>query len=196
MQGLADGYFVAPYTVGHHLASRTLKQVTDAHPKFKEAMVDARSRQEKILAVDGSRSVTELHRELGKIMWNRCGMARTAAGLESAIGELGELREEFWRTIKVLGSGEAFNQDLEYAGRLADFLEFSELLARDALNRNESCGGHFREDHQTEEGEARRDDENYKYVAAWEYNGDDREHTLHKEPLTFENVELTTRSYK
>ncbi|REJ91942.1 MAG: fumarate reductase/succinate dehydrogenase flavoprotein subunit [Planctomycetota bacterium] len=196
MQGLADGYFIIPYTVGHHLASQSLKPVTEAHPKFKETMIDARSRIESILAVSGTRTVTDLHRELGKIMWNRCGMSRNAEGLEAALTEIKELREEFWRTINVLGSGEAFNQNLEYAGRLADFLEFAELMARDALERKESAGGHFREEYQTEEGEAKRDDENFCHVAAWEYQGDDSPHTLHKEHLDFQNVELTTRSYK
>ena len=196
MQGLADGYFVAPYTVGHHLASQKLKPVTEAHPKFKETMIDARGRLERILAVSGTRTVTDLHRELGQIMWNRCGMSRNAEGIEASLSEIRELREEFWRTIKVLGSGEAFNQNLEYAGRLADFLEFAEIFARDALEREESAGGHFREEHQTEEGEAKRDDENFCHVSAWEFQGDDSPHTLHKEPLEFENVELTTRSYK
>jgi succinate dehydrogenase / fumarate reductase flavoprotein subunit len=196
MQGLADGYFVAPYTVGNYLASSGLKPVTDAHPKFKETTIDARTRIEKILAVNGSETVTELHRRLGLIMWNKCGMARNARGLEQAIDEVRELRDEFWRTVRVPGSGEEFNQNLEHAGRLADFLEFAELLARDALHRNESCGGHFREEHQNEEGDTLRDDDNFCYSAAWEYHGDDAAHTLHKEPLEFENVPLVKRSYK
>jgi succinate dehydrogenase / fumarate reductase flavoprotein subunit len=196
MQGLADGYFVAPYTVGNYLASSGLKPVTDAHPKFKETTIDARTRIEKILAVNGSETVTELHRRLGLIMWNKCGMARNARGLEQAIEEVRELRDEFWRTVRVPGSGEEFNQNLEHAGRLADFLEFAELLARDALHRDESCGGHFREEHQNEEGDTLRDDDNFCYSAAWEYHGDDAAHTLHKEPLEFENVPLVKRSYK
>ena len=196
MQGLADGYFVAPYTIGHHLASRTLKPVTTAHPKFKETIVEARNRIERILAVGGRRTVTDLHRQLGQIMWDKCGMARNAQGLQEATGQIAELREEFWKTINVPGSGEQFNQNLEYAGRLADFLEFGEVFARDALLREESAGGHFREEHQTEEGEAKRDDENFAHVAAWEYQGDHAEATRHVEPLTFNEVELTTRSYK
>jgi succinate dehydrogenase / fumarate reductase flavoprotein subunit len=186
MQGLADGYFIAPYTVGHHLASRTLKPVTDAHPKFKETMIDARSRVEKILAVNGSTTVTELHRRLGQIMWNKCGMARNEAGLNQGIEQ-----------VRVPGSGEELNQNLEHAGRLADFLEFGELLARDALHRQESCGGHFREEYQTPEGEALRDDANFCYAGAWEFHGDDMaQSTLHKEPLEFHDVPLVQRSYK
>ena len=197
MQGLADGYFIAPYTVGHHLASRSLKPVTDAHPKFKETMIDARSRVEKILAVNGSTTVAELHRRLGQIMWNKCGMARNATGLGQAIEQIRELRDEFWHTVRVPGSGEEFNQNLEHAGRLADFFEFGELLVRDALHREESCGGHFREEYQTAEGEAQRDDENFAYVGAWEHRGDDMaQSTLHKEPLEFHDVPLVQRSYK
>jgi succinate dehydrogenase / fumarate reductase flavoprotein subunit len=197
MQGLADGYFIAPYTVGHHLASRALKPVTDAHPKFKETMIDARSRTERILSVQGTLTVNELHRRLGQIMWNKCGMARNSEGLKSAINEIRELREVFWTSVRVPGSGEAFNQNLEHAGRLADFFEFGELLVRDALHREESCGGHFREEHQTEEGEAKRDDANFAYVGAWEYGGDDiGAESLHKEPLEFKDVPLVQRSYK
>ncbi len=197
MQGLADGYFIAPYTVGHHLASRNLKPVTDAHPKFKETMIDARSRVEKILAVNGSTTVSELHRRLGQIMWNKCGMARNAAGLNEAIEQIRELREEFWHTVRVPGSGEEFNQNLEHAGRLADFLEFGELLARDALHREESCGGHFREEYQTAEGEAQRNDDQFAYVGAWEHSGSDvSQSTLHKEPLEFHDIPLVQRSYK
>jgi succinate dehydrogenase / fumarate reductase flavoprotein subunit len=196
MQGLADGYFVAPYTVSNYLAASGLKTVTDAHPKFKETTIDARSRIEKILAVGGSTTVTELHRKLGQIMWNKCGMARNAQGLEQAIDEIRALRDEFWHTVRVPGSGEEFNQNLEYAGRLADFLEFGELLVKDALHRDESCGGHFREEYQTEEGEALRDDDNFCYSAAWEYSGEDAEPVLHKEQLEFTAVPLTRRSYK
>ena len=196
MQGLADGYFVAPYTVGNYLASQSLKPVTTAHPSFKETTIEARNRIETILNVKGTRTVTSLHRELGQVMWDYCGMSRNAEGLAKAIDRIGEIREEFWNNVKVLGTGETLNQQLEYAGRVADFLEFGELLARDALNREESCGGHFREEHQTEENEAKRDDENFCYAAAWEYNGPDAEHSLHKEHLSFEAVPLTTRSYK
>jgi succinate dehydrogenase / fumarate reductase flavoprotein subunit len=196
MQGLADGYFVLPYTIGHHLAARPLPKVTTNHPRFKETMVEARNRIETILAADGSRSVDDFHRELGQIMWDKCGMARNAAGLNEAIDRIRKLREEYWRNVRVPGSGESFNQNLEHAGRVADFFEFGELLARDALEREESCGGHFREEYQTNEGEAVRDDQNFCYVAAWEHAGTDNRATLHKEPLSFEEVPLTTRSYK
>ncbi len=196
MQGLADGYFIAPYTVGHHLASQSLKEVTTAHPKFREIVDTARARVNRILNVQGTRTVRDLHRQLGQITWNDCGMARNASGLKSAIEQIRALREEFWHNVRVPGSGEILNQNLEYAGRLADFLEFSELMVRDALHREESCGGHFREEHQTEEGEARRDDANFTNVSAWEYQGEDQVAALHAEPLTFDNVELTTRSYK
>ncbi|MGD9857149.1 MAG: fumarate reductase/succinate dehydrogenase flavoprotein subunit [Planctomycetaceae bacterium] len=196
MQGLADGYFVAPYTVGHHLASRGLKPVSTAHPKFKETAVEARNRIERLLSVNGRRTTEDFHRQLGQIMWDHCGMARNAAGLNSAIDQIRSLREEFWQNVRILGTGEQLNQSLEHAGRVADFLEFGELLARDALHREESCGGHFREEHQSADNEARRDDEHFCYVGAWEHQGDNRDATLHKEPLTFEEVELTTRSYK
>lgn len=201
MQGLADGYFVIPYTVGDHLAKVTASEggfpnVSNNHPAFKETLVDARDRLERILKVNGRKSVDMLHRELGEIMWHKCGMARDAKGLEEAVGQIRQLRDEFWRTVKVLGQGEALNQNLEHAGRLADFLEFAELFAQDALHRNESAGGHFREEYQTDEGEAKRDDENFCYVAAWEYNGVGEPSTLHKEHLEFNEVPLTTRSYK
>jgi succinate dehydrogenase / fumarate reductase flavoprotein subunit len=196
MQGLADGYFVAPYTVPHYLASNKLAAVNVADSAFEQAAAEARERTNRILAVKGDRSVTDLHRELGRIMWEYCGMARDAAGLTKAIGEIRDLRAEFWKTIRVPGSGEALNQNLEYAGRLADFLEFGELLAQDALHRNESCGGHFRTEYQTAEGEAARDDENFRYTAAWQYQGDGAEPKLHKEPLEFEYAHLMQRSYK
>jgi succinate dehydrogenase / fumarate reductase flavoprotein subunit len=196
MQGLADGYFVAPYTVPNYLASAKLAPVSVADPAFTTTTAEAKSRVDRILAVKGKKTVNELHRALGKIMWDNCGMARNAAGLESAIKKIRELREEFWQTIHVPGSGEAFNQNLEYAGRLADFLEFGELLAKDALNRNESCGGHLREEFQTAEGEAKRDDDNYCYAAAWEFKGDGAEPELHKEALKFEYAHLVQRSYK
>ncbi len=196
MQGLADGYFVAPYTVGHHLASRSLSSVTTAHPKFKEIAVEARNRIERLLSVNGNRTTDDIHRQLGQIMWDNCGMARNAQGLAAAIEQIRNLRDEFWQNVKILGTGEELNQSLEHAGRLADFLEFGELLAQDALHREESCGGHFREEHQTEDNEARRDDEHFCYAAAWEFQGDDTDEKLHKEPLRFNEVELTTRSYK
>jgi succinate dehydrogenase / fumarate reductase flavoprotein subunit len=196
MQGLADGYFVIPYTVGNHLASAKMARVDAEHPAFKEALVDSRGRIERILAVGGTRTVDSLHRELGAVMWNYCGMSRSADGLRTAIEKIRSLREEFWSSVKVLGSGETLNQNLEHAGRVADFLEFGELLARDALERKESCGGHFREEYQTPENEALRDDENFCYVAAWEFQGTDAEPELHKEALVFEEIPLATRSYK
>jgi succinate dehydrogenase / fumarate reductase flavoprotein subunit len=196
MQGLADGYFVIPYTLGNHLATHGSKPVTTDDPAFKEALVESRNRTERLLAIKGTRTVDSFHRELGHIMWDYVGMARNEAGLNHAIGKIGELREQFWKDVRVLGSGEALNQNLEHAGRVADFLEFGELLARDALHRDESCGGHFREEHQTPEGEADRDDENFCYAAAWEYKGQGANETLHKEPLTFDEVHLTKRSYK
>lgn len=196
MQGLADGYFIIPYTIGDHLASQKLPPVTTDHPAFKEALVESRNRLEKILTVDGRRSADSFHRELGHTLWEYCGMARNEAGLLLALDKIRDLRAEFWRNVKVLGSGQGLNQNLEYAGRVADYLEFGELLVRDALNRNESCGGHFREEHQTADGEAMRDDANYCHAAAWEFNSLDSNPTLHKEPLTFEEVHLTQRSYK
>ena len=196
MQGLADGYFVIPYTICDHLASSKLTDVSTDHPQFKATEVDARNRIEKILAVGGKRTVTSFHRELGLTLWEHCGMARNAKGMETAIEKIQALRAEFWENVTVLGSGEMFNQNLEHATRVADFMEFAEVMARDALDREESCGAHFREEYQTEDNEARRDDENCAYVAAWEHTGEESKPNLHKEPLTFENVELTTRSYK
>ncbi len=196
MQGLADGYFVLPYTIGDHLARHKLPDLNTDHPAFKEALVESRNRVESILHVNGTRSVDSLHRELGRIMWDRCGMSRHREGLTTAIDEIRQLREEFWSTVKVMGTGEMFNQNLEHAGRLADFLEFGELLVHDALHREESCGGHFREEHQTGENEAKRNDDDFCYVAAWEHQGVGNEAALHKEPLEFENVKLATRSYK
>jgi len=196
MQGLADGYFVIPYTIGDHLATHPLPKVTEEHPAFKEAEVASRHRLEKIVAVGGGRSVDNIHRELGRIMWEHVGMSRDKAGLTQAIEDVKALREEFWSNVKVIGTGEGFNQNLEHAGRVADFLEFAELLAEDALNREESCGGHFRSEHQSAENEAQRDDDKFCYSAAWEFNGVDQESTLHKEELEFEAVPLATRSYK
>lgn len=196
MQGLADGYFIAPYTVGDHLGSHKFAEVTPDHSACKETLVDARNRVEQILAVDGRRTPDSIHRELGKLLWDKCGMSRNTQGLQEAVEGVQALREEFWRSVKVPGGGSTFNQMLEHAGRLADFLEFAELMCRDALHRNESCGGHFREEYQTPENEALRDDENFCYVGAWEFNGVGEEATLHKEPLVFEEVPLTTRSYK
>jgi succinate dehydrogenase / fumarate reductase flavoprotein subunit len=195
MQGLADGYFIIPYTLGHHLASRKLAKVDSDHPAFDEALASASERINRIVAVGGRRTVDQIHRELGQLMWNRCGMSRNAAGLQEAIEGVRELREVFWRDVRVPGTGECFNQNLEHAGRVADFLEFAELLARDALEREESCGGHFREEHQTPDGEALRDDERFCRVSAWEHQPEGPP-TLHTEPLVFESVPLATRSYK
>ncbi|HIE97560.1 MAG TPA: fumarate reductase/succinate dehydrogenase flavoprotein subunit [Planctomycetes bacterium] len=196
MQGLSDGYFVLPYTIGDHLATSQLPTVPEDHPACVEALASAKSRIDQLLSVQGTRTVDSFHRDLGQIMWDNCGMARNKAGLESAVGQIQELRDQFWQNVRVLGSGESFNQSLEKAGRVADFLEFGELLATDALHREESCGGHFREEHQTDEGEAKRNDEDFNYVAAWEYHGVGEDSTLHKEPLTFDNVPPATRSYK
>jgi succinate dehydrogenase / fumarate reductase flavoprotein subunit len=197
MQGLADGYFILPTTIAGELANQ-LNQPTPSTDSaaFKEAEDAVRERTSKLLGIRGSRTVDSFHKELGKILWEYCGMARNAAGLRHAITEIGTLREEFWRDVKVLGDGESFNQSLEKAGRVADFFELAELMCQDALHREESCGGHFREEHQTPEGEAQRDDDNFAYVAAWEFNGPGKAATLHKEDLVFENVHLAQRSYK
>ncbi len=196
MQGLADGYFILPTTIGDYLASSRLEKVDASHPEVRlvEAEVGARTR--KLLDIRGKRTVDSFHRELGRVMWDKCGMARNAAGLHEALGRIPELREEFWSNVNVPGSDALLNQALEKAGRVADFLELGELMCRDALHREESCGGHFREEYQTEDGEARRDDERFAYAAAWEYCGPNAEPRLHKEPLNFEHVHLAQRSYK
>jgi succinate dehydrogenase / fumarate reductase flavoprotein subunit len=199
MQGLADGYFVAPETVPGYLAGLLgTGTLETTHAAFTTAMAECQSRADQLLAVKGTHSVDHYHRELGKLVWDYCGMARNKTGLEKALSEIPALRDEFWKNVKVLGDGNSFNQSLEKALRVADFMEFAELKVRDALHREESCGGHFREEHQTEEGEAKRDDENFAYVAAWEYGGPDiqNDSVLHKEALEFENVKLTQRSYK
>ncbi len=196
MQGLADGYFVLPYTIGDYLARQKAGAVTDQHPEFQAVEQAVNERTQRLLNINGTRSVDSFHRELGQIMWDHCGMARTDAGLRKALQLIPELREEFWRNLRVLGEAESYNFSLEKAGRVADFLEFGELMVRDALIRSESCGGHFREESQTEDGEAMRDDANYAHVAAWEFTGTDAEPEMHKEELEFENVELSVRSYK
>lgn len=196
MQGLADGYFVLPSTVSGYLGSTELKKVTTDAPEFKDAEKAVKDRITKLLSVKGKYSVDHYHKKLGKIMWDNVGMSRNEAGLKSAITEIRSLREDFWENVRVLGEGEELNQSLEKAGRVADFLELGELLAIDALNRRESCGGHFREESQTEDNEAKRDDENFSYVAAWEYKGDGVEAQLHKEELTFEYCKPSQRSYK
>jgi succinate dehydrogenase / fumarate reductase flavoprotein subunit len=198
MQGLADGYFVLPYTLPVYLAGQMGKRPSPDRPEFREAEKEVRSRTEKLLAINGTRSVDSFHRELGLLLWDKCGMARNAAGLREALARIPPLREEFWRDLRVPGEEEEFNQSLERAGRVADFLEFAELMCMDALTRDESCGGHFREEHQTPDGEALRDDERFATVFAWEYqgNGSSAAPKLHREPLHFETVELTQRSYK
>ncbi|CAD7848085.1 MAG: Succinate dehydrogenase flavoprotein subunit (EC 1.3.5.1) [Olavius algarvensis Delta 4 endosymbiont] len=196
MQGLADGYFVLPYTIGGYLSGVTPGEVGVDNQAFDQVATDAAGRIDRLLSVDGNRTVDDFHRQLGLVMWDHCGMARNDAGLEKAIGQIAELRGEFWENVTVPGSAGDFNQSLERAGRVADFLEFAELMCTDALHRKESCGGHFNEAYQTEEHEALRDDENFCYVAAWNHTGEDSAPDLHKEPLVFENVKLTQRSYK
>jgi succinate dehydrogenase / fumarate reductase flavoprotein subunit len=196
MQGLADGYFVIPYTIGSHLAGRSLAPVGTDHDAFGQAEEGVRQRVRKLLETRGSRSVDSFHRELGGIMWDDCGMARNKQGLEAARARIAALREAFHSDVRVGGEGQNLNAALEHAGRVSDFFELAELMCIDALQREESCGGHFREEHQTPEGEARRDDENFAFVAAWERGDDGRSWRLHKEPLTFEEVHLSQRSYK
>ncbi|WP_038033044.1 fumarate reductase/succinate dehydrogenase flavoprotein subunit [Thermonema rossianum] len=196
MQGLADGYFILPYTIGDYLARMPYDKVPTTHPAFKDAEREVENRIKKLLSINGKRTVDEFHRELGKIMWDYCGMSRNAEGLTKAREMVVKLREEFWSDLKMVGVNEEFNQTLEKALRVADFFELAELMIIDALHRNESCGGHFREEYQTPDGEALRNDEEYAYVAAWQYTGDGNEPVLHKEPLVFENVKLTQRSYK
>jgi succinate dehydrogenase / fumarate reductase flavoprotein subunit len=196
MQGLADGYFILPNTIGDYLASAKPGRVDSAQAEFKQVEQEVAERTRRLLAIRGKRTVDSFHRELGKIMWDKCGMARNATGLKEALGLIPKLREEFWRNVNVPGSDAELNQALEKAGRAADFLELAELICLDALAREESCGGHFREEYQTEEGEALRDDEQFAYVAAWEYTGDLAAPRLHKEPLEFQYVHLAQRSYK
>jgi succinate dehydrogenase / fumarate reductase flavoprotein subunit len=196
MQGLADGYFVVPYTISDYIASSKIGKVDEKHAAFRTAESEVRARTDQLLGISGRRTVRSFHRELGRIMWEYCGMARSEEGLKIALERIPQLRKEFWRDVNVPGSHEELNQALEYAGRVADFLELGELMCLDALHRRESCGGHFRVESQTPDGEALRDDANYAYVAAWEFAGDDRPPVLNKEPLHFENVALTQRSYK
>ncbi|MEM7124879.1 MAG: fumarate reductase/succinate dehydrogenase flavoprotein subunit [Chloroflexota bacterium] len=195
MQGLSDGYFIVPYTIGNYLAQADLSQVDENHDAFSEAESSVSEQINRLRNIRGKRTVDSIHRELGKIMWEYCGMGRNETGLQEALQKLPALREEFWENIIVPGEAD-LNQELEKAGRVADFLELGELLAKDALDRTESCGGHFREESQTEDGEALRDDENFAYVAAWQYAGEDAQPILNKEPLEFDYVKLTQRSYK
>jgi len=196
MQGLADGYFVLPYTIGDYLARLGPIKVAADTPAFEEVTKESAEKIKRLLDINGSRTVDTFHRELGKMLLDKCGMARNKTGLEETLAKIPPLREQFWQDVKVTGSGEALNQDLEKAGRVADFLEFGELMCHDALTREESCGGHFREEHMTEEGEAKRNDEEFAYVAAWEFTGIGSSPKLHKEPLVFEDVPLSQRSYK
>jgi succinate dehydrogenase / fumarate reductase, flavoprotein subunit len=196
MQGLSDGYFVLPYTVGDYIARTKLDKMDGSHPEFVRAEAGVAELTKRLLAIQGHRTVDWFHRRLGKIMWDECGMSRTAAGLESAIGQIRDLREEYWKDVKVAGSADDLNQSLEKAGRVADFFELGELMCIDARHRNESCGGHFRQEYETPDGEAQRNDDEFSYVAAWEYKGPGQAPVLHKEPLTFEYVHPSQRSYK
>lgn len=196
MQGLADGYFVLPFTIADYLAGISADELKTDKDSFNEAQSKVEETVNKLLNIEGKRTVREFHRELGHIMWENVGMARNESGLKKALQEIPKLREEFWQNVNVPGSSKDLNKSLEMAGRVADLIELGELMARDALHRTESCGGHFREESQTGEGEAKRDDGNFSYVAVWEFMGDNKEHTLHKEDLVFENVKLTQRSYK
>jgi len=199
MQGLSDGYFVLPYTVGNYLGDQGVAaagKVTTEHPAFAEAEANVKARIDKFLSIGGTESPRSFHKRLGHIIWEQCGMARSKEGLEGAIKDLQALRKEFWTNLRVVGDADGINPELERAGRVADFIEFGELMCRDALMREESCGGHFRVEHQTEDGEALRDDENFAFAGVWEYKGDDVDPQLHKESLIYENVKLATRSYK
>lgn len=197
MQGLADGYFVIPYTIGAYLSKEIgTKAISTEHEAFVEAENKVKNQINQFFAIKGTKSVDSFHKRLGKIMWDKCGMARNEQGLKEAIAQIQQIKKEFWSDVRVPGSADEFNPELEKAGRVADFIELGELMCKDALNRNESCGGHFREEYQTEEGEALRDDENYAYVAAWEYKGENQEPVLHKEDLKYENIKIAQRSYK
>jgi succinate dehydrogenase / fumarate reductase flavoprotein subunit len=195
MQGLADGYFILPLTVGHYLASTKLEKVDASHAAFTDGVREAKERTERLLSINGTRTVSDIHRELGALMWEYCGMARTEEGLRTALARIPELRDEFWRNVRVPGSAATLNQSLENAGRLADFLEFAELMCYDALDRDESCGGHFRVEHQVD-GEAKRNDEQFAHASVWEFTGVGSTPVKHREELTFDNVHLTQRSYK
>jgi succinate dehydrogenase / fumarate reductase flavoprotein subunit len=196
MQGLADGYFILPATLSDYIGASKLDPVPDDHPAVREAEGAVKQRVDKLLAVNGRRTVDSFHRELGQVMWDYCGMSRNAEGLRKGISRIPELRAEFWDSVKVPGQNEDLNQALEKAGRVADFLELGELMCIDALHREESCGGHFREEYQTPEGEALRDDERFAYVAAWQHGGVDKPPILHKEPLVFKYVHPAQRDYK
>jgi succinate dehydrogenase / fumarate reductase flavoprotein subunit len=196
MQGLADGYFVIPYTLGNYLTTQFGKKVDTNHPAFEQALKETKAHVQRLIDIKGTRSVDSFHRELGLIIWDYCGMARSAEGLTEAIGKIQKLRKEFWSDLKLIGGADGINMELERAGRVADFLEFGELMCLDALTRDESCGGHFRTEHQSPEGEALRNDEQFSFVSAWKYEGEGNTSTLIKEPLVYEQVKPSTRSYK
>jgi succinate dehydrogenase / fumarate reductase flavoprotein subunit len=196
MQGLADGYFILPYTLGNYFASTRPDKISTDHPEFKKSHADLNVRLQRLLSVRGKRTVTSFHREVGKLMWEKCGMARNESGLKQALERIPDIRQEFWQHVNVTGENGELNQELEHAGRVADYLEFAELLCLDALTRRESCGSHFREEFQTEDGEALRDDENFSFVSAWEFQGEGKSPVLHKEPLVYEELKMSQRSYK
>ena len=196
MQGLADGYFVIPYTIGGYIAEQKLEAIDDTHPEVKKVVANVKEQTQRFLSIKGTKPVDYYHRELGRLMWEKCGMSRNKKELTELIKDVQELRKDFWKNVSVVGKEENLNVSLEKAGRVVDFLELGELMARDALERKESCGGHFREESQTEEQEAKRDDENFCHVAAWEFKGEEQEPKKHEEQLEFENIQLTQRSYK
>ncbi len=196
MQGLADGYFVLPNTIGDYLASNKFEKIDDKHPEFQKGLKDSQGRYKNFMEINGKHTVDDFHRALGKVMWDKVGMARNKEGLETAIKEIQKIKQDFWKDVKVTGSADGINSELEKAGRVADFIELGELMAKDALLREESCGGHFREEHQTPEGEAKRDDQKFSHVAAYEYQGDGQDPIRHTEQLKFENVKIAQRSYK
>jgi succinate dehydrogenase / fumarate reductase flavoprotein subunit len=196
MQGLADGYFIVPYTVGDYLASGGIARLDAGHAAFRDAEREVRQRTERLLSVGGTKPVDHFHRELGTLLWDECGMARSKESLTRALETIPRLEEAFWKDLRVTGSGEELNQELEKAGRVADYFELAELMCFDALHRNESAGGHFRVEHQTPDGEAARNDAEYAYVAAWEWKGPGQPPALHKEPLAFDSVHLEQRSYR
>jgi succinate dehydrogenase / fumarate reductase, flavoprotein subunit len=196
MQGLADGYFILPLTIGDYLARTPADALDTSHPAFADVEREVKGQAERLLSINGSRTVNDFHRELGTLMWEYCGMERSEEGLRTALARIPELREQFWNDVRVPGSAATLNQSLEHAGRVADFLEFAELMCYDALDRDESCGGHFRVEHQTPEGEARRDDERFAHASVWEFTGVGNAPKKHREEMTFENVQLAQRSYK
>jgi succinate dehydrogenase / fumarate reductase flavoprotein subunit len=196
MQGLGDGYFIIPYTIGDYLAKANLGKITTDAPEFQETIQQSEDFVKKLLAIKGEKTATSFHRELGLILWDYVGMSRTESGLKEALSRISQLREDFWKNLRVSGEAKTLNKQLELAGRVADFLELGQLMTRDALERKESCGGHFREEYQTPDGEAQRDDDNFRHVAAWQYQGEGKDAIFHKETLNFENVSLTQRSYQ